>query len=89
MDDEDVSRSRSIASNAQEMNVVLSKRHDGVIVVRETKILNGVPRDGSRVGRFHRAHVEIKHRPLGEGIWQRIRKGGNLERDHVQKTFVS
>jgi len=35
MDDEDASRSRTIGSNAQEMNVVLSKRHDGDIVIRE------------------------------------------------------
>lgn len=43
MDDEDASRSRAIAPNAQEMNVVLSKRHDGVIVVREIELLDEIP----------------------------------------------
>lgn len=79
MDDEDAGRSRTIVSNAQEMNVVLSKCHDGVIIIGEIKLLDEIPLDGIRLGRFHRVHVEAKHRSLGERIWQRIRKGGNFE----------
>jgi hypothetical protein len=46
MDDEDAGRSWAIVSNAQEMNVVLSKCHNGGIIVREIKVLDEIPPDG-------------------------------------------
>ena len=46
MNDEYASRSRAVAGNVQEVDVVLSKRHDGVIVVGVRGFFNCVPADG-------------------------------------------
>jgi len=68
MDDKDASLSRSVVSNVQEMDVVLGKRHDGVIIFRKIKFPNEIPCESFRLGCFHRVHVETIHRSLGEGI---------------------
>ena len=46
MDDEYASRSRAVSINVQEVNVVLSKRHDGVIAAGVRGFFNRVPADG-------------------------------------------
>jgi len=53
MDDKDASLSRSVVSNVQKMNVVLSKCHDGGIISRKIKIPDEIPRESSRLGGFH------------------------------------
>lgn len=52
MNDKDTSHSRAVASNIQEMDVVLSECHDGVIVGGETEVLDEIPREWFLLGRF-------------------------------------
>lgn len=47
MNDEDTSLPRAVASNVQEMDVVLSKCHDGVIILGEGELLDDIPLDRS------------------------------------------
>ena len=89
MDDKDASLSRPVVSNVQEMDVVLSKCHDGVIIFGKIRFLDEIPRESCRLGCFYFAHIEAIYRSLGKGIWRRVRRSGNVERDYIQKTFVS
>ena len=52
MNDKDTSHSRAVASNIQEMDVVLSECHDGVIVGGEAEVLDEIPREWFLLGRF-------------------------------------
>ena len=45
MDDKDTSVPRTVVSNVQEMNVVLSKCHDRVIIFRKIEVLDEIPPD--------------------------------------------
>lgn len=68
MNDKDTSHSRAVASNIQEMDVVLSECHDGVIVGGEAEVLDEIPREWFLLGRFQGGHVEIIQGSLREGI---------------------
>jgi hypothetical protein len=70
MNDEYASRSRAVAGNIQEVDVVLSKRHDGVIAAGVRGFLNGIPANSRCVGALQVAHVEIVHLAVREGVWR-------------------
>ena len=44
--------------NIQEMNMVLSEGHYRLVICAKVWLFHVVPRDGSRVGRFEKAHVQ-------------------------------
>lgn len=45
MNDKDASLARTVVANVQEVNMVLSECHDGVIAIRESWFLDKVPPD--------------------------------------------
>lgn len=52
MNHEDASLPRTVASNVQEMDVVLSECHDGVIIGGETEVLYEIPLERAFLGSF-------------------------------------
>ena len=90
MDDKDASDTGTVSSNIQEVDVILSKCHDGVIVGREIEVLDEIPREGYRVvSEFHCAHVKTIQRPLREGIWWWIRRSKKVSNEitHRRRSY--
>lgn len=58
VDHKDICTSIRQTRNVQEMNMVLRNGHHRLVICAQVQLLNVIPRDGCRVGRFEKAHVQ-------------------------------
>lgn len=68
VNDEDVCRSGRDIRNVEEMDVVLSKGHHGLVAGRVWDLLIIDPRDRRAVSCLEQTHVQREHVSVGEGI---------------------
>ena len=68
VDHKDICISIRQTGNVQEMNMVLREGHYRLVICAQAQRLNVIPRDGGRVGRFEKAHVQGIEILLGERI---------------------